>query len=94
MAYEWWLVAGRDGPAQAAPQAGRTRHGRVSWRSLFTDWHARPLGHRLLQDRRSEAVMRSFREIVHRAALDGREATLVRAMGIEVVRSWPAPACP
>jgi hypothetical protein len=30
--------------------------------------------------------MRSFREIVHRAALDGREATLVRAMGIEVVR--------
>jgi hypothetical protein len=30
--------------------------------------------------------MRSFREIVHRAALDGREASLVRAMGIEVAR--------
>ena len=30
--------------------------------------------------------MRSFREIVHRAAPDGREATLLRAMGIEVVR--------
>ena len=30
--------------------------------------------------------MRSFREIVFRAALDGREASLVRAMGIEVVR--------
>ena len=30
--------------------------------------------------------MRSFREIVHRAGLDGREASLVRAMGIEVVR--------
>jgi tRNA C32,U32 (ribose-2'-O)-methylase TrmJ len=36
--------------------------------------------------RRSESVMRSFREIIHRAAPDGREATLVRAMGIEVVR--------
>jgi hypothetical protein len=31
-------------------------------------------------------VMRSFREIVFRAELDGREASLVRAMGIEVVR--------
>jgi hypothetical protein len=30
--------------------------------------------------------MRSFREIVYRAELDGREATLLRAMGIEVVR--------
>jgi tRNA C32,U32 (ribose-2'-O)-methylase TrmJ len=36
--------------------------------------------------RRSESVMRSFREIIHRAALDGRESSLVRAMGIEVVR--------
>jgi hypothetical protein len=36
--------------------------------------------------RRPDAVMRSFREIVHRAGLDGREATLFRAMGIEVVR--------
>ena len=30
--------------------------------------------------------MRSFREIVFRADLDGREASLVRAMGIEVAR--------
>jgi hypothetical protein len=30
--------------------------------------------------------MRSFREVVFRAAPDGREASLLRAMGIEVVR--------
>jgi tRNA C32,U32 (ribose-2'-O)-methylase TrmJ len=30
--------------------------------------------------------MRSFREIIHRARLDGREASLLRAMGIEIVR--------
>jgi hypothetical protein len=30
--------------------------------------------------------MRSFREIVLRAGLDGREASLLRAMGIEVIR--------
>jgi len=31
-------------------------------------------------------VMRSFREIVFRAGLDAREASLLRAMGIEVSR--------
>ena len=30
--------------------------------------------------------MRSLREVLFRAELDGREASLVRAMGIEVVR--------
>jgi hypothetical protein len=30
--------------------------------------------------------MRSWRELVYRAEPDGREASLVRAMGIEVVR--------
>jgi hypothetical protein len=30
--------------------------------------------------------MRSFREIVFRAELDGRESSLVRAMGIEIAR--------
>ena len=53
---------------------------------LFTDWHRALWAVDFFKTRRSEAVMRSFREIVHRAALDGREATLVRAMGIEVVR--------
>jgi hypothetical protein len=30
--------------------------------------------------------MRSLREIIYRAQLDGREATLMRAMTLEVVR--------
>jgi hypothetical protein len=30
--------------------------------------------------------MRSFREVMFRADLDGRESSLVRAMGIEVAR--------
>jgi hypothetical protein len=30
--------------------------------------------------------MRAFREIVFRAELDGRETSLLRAMGIEVIR--------
>jgi hypothetical protein len=30
--------------------------------------------------------MRSFREVIYRARMDGREAALIRAMGIEVKR--------
>ena len=36
--------------------------------------------------RQTDAIMRSWREVIYRASLDGREASLVRAMGIEVVR--------
>ena len=53
---------------------------------LFADWHRALWAIDFFKTRRSESVMRSFREIVFRADLDGREASLVRAMGIEVVR--------
>ena len=68
------------------PARGPRRPPRPSWRSCSA------IGGRALwaidffKTRRSESVMRSFREIMHRAELDGREASLVRAMGIEVVR--------
>ncbi len=86
MAYESWLA--RGGEAQplkphrhlAAPAtAGQLEE-------LFGDWHRALWAIDFFKTRRSESVMRSFREIVHRAELDGREAALVRAMGIEVVR--------
>jgi TrmH family RNA methyltransferase len=85
MAYEWWLVAGDTAPLK--PPRKRADPATVGQlEELFTDWHRALWGIDFFKTRRSEAVMRSFREIVHRAALDGREATLVRAMGIEVVR--------
>ena len=85
MAYEWWLVAGDTAPLK--PPRKRADPATVSQlEELFTDWHRALWAIDFFKTRRSEAVMRSFREIVHRAALDGREATLVRAMGIEVVR--------
>ena len=54
--------------------------------TLFADWHRALWAIDFFKTRRSESVMRSFREIVFRAGLDGREASLLRAMGIEVVR--------
>jgi TrmH family RNA methyltransferase len=85
MAYEWWLVAGGMAPLKPPRKAADPATvGQLE--DLFTDWHRALWAIDFFKTRRSEAVMRSFREIVHRAALDGREATLVRAMGIEVVR--------
>jgi TrmH family RNA methyltransferase len=85
MAYEWWLVAGETAPLKAPrKQADPATVSQLE--ELFTDWQRALWAIDFFKTRRPEAVMRSFREIVHRAALDGREATLVRAMGIEVVR--------
>jgi tRNA C32,U32 (ribose-2'-O)-methylase TrmJ len=53
---------------------------------LFADWTRALWAIDFFKTRRPESVMRSFREIMYRADLDGREASLVRAMGIEVVR--------
>jgi TrmH family RNA methyltransferase len=85
MAYEWWLAAGETVP----PKPPRKEAGPatvVQLEELFTDWRRALWAIDFFKTRRSEAVMRSFREIVHRAGLDGREVTLLRAMGIEVVR--------
>ncbi len=86
MAYESWKA--RDGESvplkpprnQAAPATS------AQLEELFTDWTGALSAVDFFKTRRPESVMRSFREIVFRAELDGREASLLRAMGIEVVR--------
>jgi len=85
MAYEWWLVAGERAPLKPPrKEAAPATVGQLE--DLFTDWHRALWAIDFFKTRRSESVMRSFREIVFRADLDGREASLVRAMGIEVTR--------
>jgi TrmH family RNA methyltransferase len=86
MAYECWVARGGDAlplkhpRREAAPATG------AQLEDLFADWRRALWAIDFFKTRRPESVMRSFREVVHRAGLDGREATLVRAMGIEVVR--------
>jgi len=53
---------------------------------LFTDWQRTLVQIDFFKTRQPEFVMRSLREIFFRADLDGREATLLRAMALEVVR--------
>lgn len=87
MSYETWLARGGETampikpPRREADPASGEQLGHV-----FEAWERALWAIDFFKTRRSAAVMRSFREIVYRAGLDGREATLVRAMGLEVVR--------
>ena len=86
MAYESWLARGGETAPLKPPRKGTPPATSAQLEELFGDWRRALWAVDFFKTRRSESVMRSFREIVHRAALDGREASLVRAMGIEVVR--------
>jgi TrmH family RNA methyltransferase len=86
MAYESWIARGGEGLPVKPPrnQAAPATSGQLE--ELFTDWTRALEAIDFFKTRLPDNVMRSFREIVFRARLDGREASLVRAMGIEVVR--------
>jgi len=86
MAYETWNARGGEALPLKPPrrEAAPATSGQLE--ELFADWHQALWAIDFFKTRRSESVMRSFREFVFRADLDGREASLVRAMGIEVIR--------
>jgi TrmH family RNA methyltransferase len=86
MAYEVWNARGGEQLPVKPPrnQAAPATSGQLE--ELFADWTRALWAIDFYKTRQPENVMRSFREVVFRAALDGREASLLRAMGIEVVR--------
>jgi TrmH family RNA methyltransferase len=86
MAYECWNATGGESLPLKAPRKRADPATSAQLEALFSDWQKALWAIDFFKTRRSESVMRSFREIVHRAEPDGREASLVRAMGIEVVR--------
>jgi len=68
-------------PKHRAPKAGHEILER-----MFNDWERSLWGIEFFKTRQADTVLRTFREILYRADLDDREAKLVRAMGIEVLR--------
>ncbi len=86
MAYECWNAAGGESIPLKPPRKRADPATSEQLETLFTDWQQALWSIDFFKTRQTENVMRSFREIVFRAALDGREASLIRAMGIEVVR--------
>jgi TrmH family RNA methyltransferase len=86
MSYESWLSRGGDRlpfkrPRRTAPAAP---NGLLE--TLFADWSRALWAIDFFKTRQPANVMRSFREVVFRAGLDAREASLLRAMGIEISR--------
>jgi tRNA (cytidine32/uridine32-2'-O)-methyltransferase len=86
MAYEVWSARGGEALPLKPPRKAAAPATSGQLEELFTDWHQALYAIDFFKTRRSESVMRSLREILYRAELDGREASLVRAMGIEIVR--------
>jgi TrmH family RNA methyltransferase len=86
MAYETWNARGGEALPLKPPRHAAAPATSEQLETLFADWHRALWAIDFFKTRRSENVMRSFREIVFRAELDGRESSLVRAMGIEVTR--------
>jgi tRNA/rRNA methyltransferase/tRNA (cytidine32/uridine32-2'-O)-methyltransferase len=86
MSYEVWLARGgrRQGFKPPRKVVGPPESGLLE--RLFADWEKALESIDFFKTRQTDHVMRSFREILFRADLDGREAALIRAMGIEVVR--------
>lgn len=86
MSYETWLA--RGGEAQPVKPPRHVADPAVSEQleRLFADWQLTLEAIEFFKTRQSDHVLRSFREIIYRADLDGREAALIRAMGIEVRR--------
>ncbi len=86
MAYECWIARGGDELPLKPPRKDAPPATAGQLEALFADWARALWAIDFFKTRRQDSVMRSFREVVFRAGLDGREASLLRAMGIEVVR--------
>ena len=84
MAHELWVARGGDTIPLKAPRhaAGPATHEQME--ALFHDWEGALTAIQFFKKRDPELVMRGFRELIYRADPDGREATLFRAIGLEV----------
>jgi TrmH family RNA methyltransferase len=84
MAHEVWAARGGDAIPLKAPRhaAGPATHEQLE--ALFADWEAALTAIQFFKKREPELVMRGFREVIFRADPDGREATLLRAIGLEI----------
>jgi tRNA C32,U32 (ribose-2'-O)-methylase TrmJ len=87
MSYECWLARGGEEAARPKPPRREAEPATAAqYEHLFADWERALWAIDFFKTRQPDNVMRGLRELFFRAELDGREATLVRAMGIEVVR--------
>lgn len=86
MLYELALARGVEERPFKAPRRGAAPARTAELERLFADAEAALRAIDFFKTRRAEGVMRTVREMIHRTPLDEREAKLLRAMAIEVVK--------
>jgi tRNA/rRNA methyltransferase/tRNA (cytidine32/uridine32-2'-O)-methyltransferase len=84
--YELALARGAEARPFKAPRRAGAPARVEELERLFTDVAAALRVIEFFKTRQAESVMRTVREVLHRTPLDEREAKLVRAMAIEVVK--------
>jgi len=85
--YELHLAAGDATRVLAPPKRGAPAAEQTEWEQTYADLARALAAIRFFRTRNEENVMRSVRSLLSRAEPDGRELMLVRAMGIEVLRT-------
>ena len=86
MLYELVLARGDEARPFKAPRRASQPATVEDLERLFADAEAALGVMDFFKTRQAEGVMRTLRELLHRAPLDEREAKLLRAMAIEVVK--------
>jgi TrmH family RNA methyltransferase len=86
MLYELALARGDERQAFKSPRRAGAPATVEELERLFVDVEAALTAIEFFKTRQSEGVMRTVREVIHRTPLDEREAKLLRAMAIEVVK--------
>jgi TrmH family RNA methyltransferase len=86
MLYELAVTRGDDSRPFKAPRREGPPATAGDLERLFADVEAALRVIEFFKTRQAEGVMRTVREVIHRTPLDEREAKLVRAMAIEVVK--------
>jgi tRNA/rRNA methyltransferase/tRNA (cytidine32/uridine32-2'-O)-methyltransferase len=82
--YETWLARGGDTLPFKPPRHTADPATHEQLESLFANWETSLREIDFFKTRQPDLIMRSFREIVFRANPDGREAALLRAIGLEI----------
>ena len=82
--YEIWLARGGDDLPFKPPRHTADAATHEQLEGLFSSWEASLHDIDFLKTRQPDLIMRAFREIVYRASPDGREASLLRAIGLEI----------
>jgi tRNA/rRNA methyltransferase/tRNA (cytidine32/uridine32-2'-O)-methyltransferase len=85
--YEMHLAAGDSTRVLAPPKKEAPPAEQAEWEQTYLDLEKALAEIRFFRTRNQDNVMRSVRSLLSRAEPDGRELMLVRAMGIEVLRT-------